>query len=302
MFAAPPETTAEIFAVLPDSLRNKDKVTRWMEIRRRGVPAHSFLEGPCFDRAGNLYMVDLACGRILRLSPDGRFDVVVEYDGEPNGLAFDSDGTLVIADHRLGLLRLEPGSGRISPLLERPLLESFKGLNDLVFGPDGALYFTDQGDTGLTDATGRVYRLGSDGRLDIALNGGPSPNGLVFSPDGHILYVAMTRANAIWRAPIEVNGSVSRVGNFIQLSGGLAGPDGLAIDSAGNLVICHNGLGCVWLFSPLGEPLLRIRTPAGLQPTNAAYGGDDGRTLFITESSSGTVMTARLDVPGSLLR
>ncbi|MDF1777152.1 MAG: SMP-30/gluconolactonase/LRE family protein [Rhizobiaceae bacterium] len=298
MFAPPPEVEAEVFCRVPDTLRNSTKITSWMKIRRGGKTEHSFLEGPCFDRQGNLYLVDLACGRLFCVSPTGDFETVAEYDGEPNGLALDKDGTILIADHQRGLLRFFPETGKIEAELERPLLESFKGLNDLTFSADGTLYFTDQGESGLTDPSGRVYRRTPDGRLSTVLPSGPSPNGIALSPDGGLLYVAMTRANAIWRAPIEHDGTVSRVGNFIQLSGGLAGPDGLAVDRDGNIVVCHNGMGCVWLFSRLGEPLLRIRTPCGLQVTNAAYGDADLRTLFITESASGTILTVRMDVPG----
>jgi gluconolactonase len=85
---------------------------------------------------------------------------------------------------------------------------------------------------------------------------------------------------------------------FIQLSGGLGGPDGLAIDQAGNLAVAHIGLGTVWLFSHLGEPLARIRSCEGLATTNLAYGGAGNKVLYITESESGCVLTVPLEVAG----
>ena len=72
----------------------------------------------------------------------------------------------------------------------------------------------------------------------------------------------------------------------------------LALDDDGNLAVCHAGLGAVWLFSPLGEPLARVNSCAGLMTTNCAYGGPDNKTLYITESDSGQILTARLDTPG----
>ena len=207
----------------------------------------------------------------------------------------------MIADHRRGLLALDPESRAISPLLERRHLESFKGLNDLVYAANGDLYFTDQGETGMHDPSGRVFRLTHDGRIELLVGTVPSPNGIALSPDESILYVAATRGNAIWRLPIEVDGSVSRAGIFIQLSGGLAGPDGLAVDEAGNLAVCVNGLGTVWLFSRLGEPMLRIKVPEGLATTNAAFGGAERRNLYITEGETGTVLVAELPVPGTAL-
>jgi gluconolactonase len=112
-----------------------------------------------------------------------------------------------------------------------------------------------------------------------------------------VLYVAVTRANAIWRVPLMKDGTVAKVGTFIQLSGG-GGPDGLAIDEAGNLVVAHIGLGVVWLLSARGEPMLRIESCEGTHNTNMAFGGPDRRTLFITESETGTILKADMPVPG----
>ena len=111
----------------------------------------------------------------------------------------------------------------------------------------------------------------------------------------------MTRANQIWRLPLHADGSTSKVSIFLQLSGGLTGPDGLAIDEEDNLAVAHCGLGTIWLFSRLGEPMLRIRSPRGLSTTNICYGGADGRTLFVTESDTGTILSARMPVPGRRL-
>jgi gluconolactonase len=85
---------------------------------------------------------------------------------------------------------------------------------------------------------------------------------------------------------------------FVQLSGGLAGPDGLALDEDGNLAVAHAGLGTVWLFSRLGEPVARVKSCAGVMTTNVAYGGADRRTLYITESETGSVLAADMPVAG----
>ena len=150
------------------------------------------------------------------------------------------------------------------------------------------------------DPSGRLYRLHPNGRLDLLLDNVPSPNGLVLTPDEQILYLAVTRGNAVWRVPLHPDGSVGRVGIFIQMSGG-TGPDGMAMDSEGNLAVCHVGMGSVWLFSKFGRPLAEIVSCTGHATTNAAYGGPDGKTLYITESETGTVLKADLDVPGLTL-
>lgn len=298
MFVAPPpvlETT--LFTRIPERFHLRGRPSRWVEVQRGGAPTPCFLEGPAFDRAGNLYVVDVPYGRVFRIAPDGGVELVAEYDGEPNGLKVHRDGRVFIADFRRGLMLLDPASGRVTPLLERPELNPFKGLNDLVFASNGDLYFTDQGMTGLHDPTGRLYRLRADGRLELLLDSVPSPNGLVLSRDETALYLAVTRDNAVWWVPLLPSGGVTKVGAFVRLSGGV-GPDGLAIDEAGNLAIAHLGLGTVWLVNRLGEPLYRIRSSAGLATTNLAYGGPERRTLYITESETGSILTVPLDVSG----
>jgi gluconolactonase len=129
----------------------------------------------------------------------------------------------------------------------------------------------------------------------------PSPNGLVPNLDESLLYIAVTRANQVWRMPLPKDGGTFKVGIFVQLSGGYSGPDGMALDSTGNLAVCHARNGCVWIFSPRGEPLYRVNSCEGLTTTNCAYGGPDGTSLFITESDSNTILRAEMPVAGKTM-
>ncbi len=300
MYFDPPETLdTEVFARVPDSLRLDPEDAEWTRMQHPGEPIGCFLEGPSFDRDGNLYCVDIPFGRIFRVSRDGEFSVVARYDGEPNGLKIHKDGRIFITDHKRGLMALDPSSGEVAPLLERPRMERFIGVNDLVFASNGDLYFTDQGQSGMQEPRGRLYRLrAADGRLDLLLSNVPSPNGLVLNAKENTVPLAVTRGNCVWRVRMFPDGSVAKTGIFIQLSGGLAGPDGLAIDEAENLAVAHAGYGTVWLFNRLGEPVYRIRSCTGLFTTNVAYGWPDRENLYITESHTGTILRARLKVPG----
>src|SRR5512133_2942510 len=263
-FNAPPVIPTRIFARLPDALRKSGHDTDWHRGQPGTHPEHSLLEGPAFDRDGTLWCVDIPYGRIFRVSPDGQFTVACEYDGEPNGLAIHRDGRIFIADYANGIMVLDPATGRVTPFVTRVRLERLKGVNDLVFASNGDLYFTDQGLTGLHDPTGSLYRLRANGQLDRLLSNIPSPNGLVLNLSENVVYLNVTRGNCVWRVPMQPDGTPFKVGVFIQLSGGLGGPDGLAIDCAGSLAVAHIGLGTVWLFSALGEPLARIKSCAGL--------------------------------------
>lgn len=300
MFAPPTELEARLHASLPTELRRTGQSSAWA-FGKSQDEMHSFLEGPCVTRDGDLIVSDIPFGRIFRVSERGRFDQIAEYDGEPNGLSIHRDGSIAMADHRNGLMRLDPVNGTVTPVLPRLRREGFKGLNDVLYDNAGNLFFTDQGQTGMQDPTGRVYRMKPDGQVDLMVDTVPSPNGMALSPDGRTLYVAVTRANQVWRLPLHPDGSTTKVNVFLNLSGGTTGPDGLATDSEGNLVVCHCGFGIVWVFSALGEPLYRIRSTVGLDVTAACFGGADHRTLFITESSSGSILAVDMPVPGMAL-
>jgi len=300
MFAAPPVIETKILVDINAAFGITDRQSEWAKLLFGRPNTPSFLEGPSFDRDGNLWLVDVAWGRLFRVSPSGALDVACQYDGEPNGLAFHRDGYGVIADHFHGLMRLDPASRAVEPLLLRNTNERFRGTNDLTYASNGDLYFTDQGTSDLIDRSGRVFCLRANGTLDLICDHLPSPNGLVLNPDENVLFVGLTRDNAVWRMRLNDNGRADQVGRLIRLSGG-TGPDGMAADADGNILVCHVGFGAIWVFSPTGEPLYRVNSCKGLAITNCAFGGPDNRTLYITESSSGCVLTAELPTPGRVL-
>ena len=295
-FTAPEIIEAKVLTRLPDAFRQPHP-TDWVNANKPGHVLDSFLEGPCFDRAGNLYVTDIPYGRIFRISPELEWSLVTQYDGWPNGLALHSDGSLWIADYRRGILRLEPGTGHISTVLGHRNSEAFKGVNDLTFDEQGQLYFTDQGQTGLHDPTGRVYRLNPvSGRLDLLLDNAPSPNGITLSADGKVLFVAVTRGNAVWRAPLQADGSISKMGAFRTFFG-TSGPDGMAMAEDGSLVVAHASLGGAFVVNAIGEVTHFVRSPQGKTVTNVAF-RPGTRQLVMTESATGTVLVADMPVAG----
>lgn len=286
----------ELFSAMPDALRRPER-SAWADANRGGAVTDSFLEGPVFDDAGNLYVSDIPWGRIFRIDAQGAWTLVAEYDGEPNGMKFMDAGTLLITDYKNGLMQLDVATGRVAPFLARRNSERFKGVNDLVFDAAGNLYFTDQGQTGLHDPTGRLYRLAPGGRLDLLLDNIPSPNGVALSPDGKLLYLAVTRGNCVWRVPLLADGSVAKVSQFFT-SYGPSGPDGLAVDAQGRLLVANPGLGYVWVLNSRAEPVEVLRGPAGASTTNLAFGGPQRSTLYVTDSTHGHVLRLQMDAPG----
>jgi gluconolactonase len=108
----------------------------------------------------------------------------------------------------------------------------------------------------------------------------------------NVLYLAVTRANCVWRVRLLPDGTATKVGVFVQLSGSLAGPDGLALDEEDGLAIAHAGYGVVWICDRPGDPVIAIRSPEGVYMTNVGYGGADLRDLYITESYGATMLRA----------
>lgn len=297
-FAPPELIEARVLTRLPDAFRIPRR-TDWVDANKPGHVLDSFLEGPSFDRAGNLYVTDIPYGRIFRITPALEWQLVTEYDGWPNGIAIHADGSLWIADYRKGILRLDPQTGTIHPMLGHRNSESFRGVNDLTFDVQGNLYFTDQGQTGLHDPSGRVYRLHVEGKLDALINGIPSPNGVALDVSGKALFVAVTRANQVWRGPLLPDGSTTKVGAFRTFFG-TSGPDGLAVDAENRLVVAHASLGGAFVLNARGEVTHFVKSPAGFTTTNVAF-RPGSNTLVMTDSETGSVLTAEMPTVGARL-
>jgi gluconolactonase len=122
MYAAPPSVEARAFTTIPDKFFKSGQRSEWAEVQFHGAPTPTFLEGPSFDRNGDLWVVDIPWGRLFRITPNGEVNVGAEYDGEPNGLKFHKDGRGFITDHKNGIMVFDPKSGRVEPFLERSLL------------------------------------------------------------------------------------------------------------------------------------------------------------------------------------
>lgn len=305
-FTPPQVIQARVLTRLPDAFRNK-RHNAWADANKPGHEIDSFLEGPSFDRAGNLYVTDIPYGRVFRISPQLEWTLVAEYDGWPNGSALHRDGSLWITDYRRGLLKLRvsSSSGASHGLSEPEVIlghrnsESFKGVNDLTFDREGNCYFTDQGQTGLHDPSGRVYRLRTNGILDLVVDGVPSPNGVALDTTNKVIFIAVTRANAVWRGPLLADGSATKVGAFRTFFG-TSGPDGMAVDVDNRIVVAHASLGGAFVCDARGEITHFIKSPAGTTVTNVAYRPGTSR-LVMTESESGSILEAELPAIGAQL-
>jgi gluconolactonase len=292
MFAAPLSLNSDTHFELPSYLHEDGSQSAWSHANLHGKDVHSFLDSPCIESNGCLWLADTPFGRIFRVTPTGEWDLIIKYDGWPTGLQFHTDGRLFIADSRHGILALDVPLRKILPVVTHHVSQRFLGVSQLHFASNGDLYFSDAGQSGLHDHAGSVFRLRADGELQRLMTNIPGPAGLALSNSGDHLFVAATGDNAIWRAPL-VEGGVARVSRHVALSGGI-GPGGIAIDHDDNLFVAQVGLGCAWMFDKRGEPKYRIDSSRGDTTNNLALDPTDPRTVYITEAQTGVVLKATL--------
>jgi gluconolactonase len=257
-----------------------------------------FTEGPLWHPDGFYYFVDVRASMLYRLTPGAAPELVRERTGGGNGTTFDLEGRLVLCEGDNRRVTRTSADGRIEVLADRFEGKRLNRPNDVVCHSDGSIYFTDPGlRVPLAEREvphAGVYRIAPDGALSLVADC-EYPNGLAFSPDERVLYVANTRwAQYIHALEVDGGGRLIRRRIFADMSSDETEgvPDGMKVDVEGR-VYC-TGPGGTWVFAPDGTRLGIIRTPE--VPANVAFGGPDLRTLFLTARTS--VYTLRVKAPG----
>lgn len=260
-----------------------------------------FPEGPAWDGTGTLYVSDCYGAWIGRYR-DGKLDTLVSKKEtqsnfeNSNGLTINQNGNLYACDFGLGaILEITP-QGQIQVFLDGYEGQPFNRPNDLAFDPRGNLYFTDPNSYGADKKDGTIYAYFRDrDELLPVYEGLAFPNGIAFSADTAFLYVCESALNRILKFPLRADGGLEPYQVFAELPGG--DPDGIAFDTAGNLYVAHFGSGSVYMLDTSGTIVQTIHMP-GKKPTNVEFGGEDRRTLFITEVETGALYTVRVEIPG----
>jgi gluconolactonase len=262
-----------------------------------------FPEGPLWLN-GQLLVSDVNGSRVWGIR-DGKRAPITDAGGCPNGQALLADGTIVRAMQCWGRLVRVDKDGRT--ILET-LAEEFEGKllnspNDVVVKSDGSIWFTDPV-WGLGGPAGRksqlgftgVFRLSPDKKLSLVIRDLNQPNGIAFSPDEKILYVADFTFR-VYAYDVQPDGTLTNKRNFSP------GADGIKVDKDGNLWVTmareSQAQGSVLVFNPQGQQIGRINLPGN--STNLTWGGADGRTLFVTTTEGVFQVptnTTRAPVPG----
>ncbi|MYM25517.1 SMP-30/gluconolactonase/LRE family protein [Duganella sp. FT135W] len=257
-------------------------------------------EGPVWIKDA-LYFSDFTFGpgfpsRILKLDASGKVSTAIEDSGS-NGLATDGKGNLIAATHKYKSVSRYTLDGKRSDIVGQFNGNVFNSPNDMALAADGTLYFTDpdfQRDAapGGQDKT-RVYRVATDGKVTVVDDTLQNPNGVSLSPKGDVLYVnGMVGEYGVLRAYPIVKG-VPQQGKDLVNKLGI--PDGMAVDCHGNIYVTEHTDRRLRVFTPAGKQIATIKVDANV--TNAAFGGADGKTLYIT--GAGALWQLKLEVTGS---
>lgn len=280
-----------------------------------------FPEGPVAMPDGSIILVEIAAGRITRITLNGEKQVVAEPGGGPNGLAMGPDGKLYCCnnggfgwfEHPGGLLiphgqaddysggrieRIDLATGAVEVLYKDGDFGcTLRGPNDIVFDAHGGFWFTDHGKTRprSRDVTGIFYAKADGSHLEEVVFPSENPNGIGLSPDGATLYAAETYTCRLMAFRVTAPGKVDR-------TAGLGGPgiplyrpagfkffDSLGVEEGGNIAVATIGESGISVISPTGELVEFVPTPDPCT-TNICWGGADRRTAYITLSGTGRLV------------
>ncbi len=247
-----------------------------------------FTEGPMWDPAGFLYVSDETINKIFRVEADGKKTEVIAL-GDPDGNTFDRQHRLIdCASVLRAIIEVTP-DGKYKILADRFEGKKLNSPNDVIVGPDGAIYFTDPtldlvaGEKQELPFQG-VFRLDDQGNLRLLTKDLTQPNGLAFSPDGKLFYVDDDDKRNIRVFDVATDGSLNHGRVFGEEPGGQHDgvPDGIKVDKEGNLFV--TGPKGIWVWDAKGNHLGTIVVPE--QPANLTWGDKDYKTLYITATTS----------------
>jgi gluconolactonase len=270
-------------------LAQNEHSTDWM-------PDNSFtqgIEGPAVDSNGNLFAVNYSKeGTIGKVTNKNKAEVYLTLPNGSvgNGIRFDHQGNMYIADyvnHNVLIVDTESKNIRVfshNDKMNQP--------NDIAIMNNGILFASDPN---WSDNSGKLWRINADGSNSLIEEKMGTTNGIEVSPDNKTLYVNESVQRIIWRYTLDEKGNIHNKTLFHKFED--HGMDGMRTDNKGNLYIARYGAGVIAVLSPQGK-LIKTLKLTGKNPTNVAFGGKEGKQLFITMQKRGAIETFNNDIAG----
>lgn len=251
-------------------------------------------EGPAVDKQGVLYAVNFAkegtIGEIRPSSPGGSVFMELPNGSVGNGIRFSSNGDMLIADYtNHNVLRIKMSTKELSVFAHEPLMNQ---PNDIAIDGRDRIYASDPN---WKESKGRIWRIGLDGKTTLLEDNMGTTNGVEVSPDDNRLYVNESAQRKVWVYDLNAAGEISNKRLLIEFPD--FGMDGMRCDTDGNLYIARYGKGTIAKVAPSGTVLKEINL-IGKKPSNVAFGGTDGRTMYVTLQDQRNIEMFRVDRPG----
>ena len=253
----------------------------------------SGIEGPAAAADGTIYVVNFGQqGTIGQVTPEGASSLFVELpDGSiGNGIRIDQAGHLYVADYtKHNVLKIDPFLKSISVHAHNPEMNQ---PNDLAIDSQGNLYASDPN---WKASTGNLWRIAASGEVTLLEKDMGTTNGIELNPAENILYVNESVQRKVWAYDLSPEGNISNKRLLIDFPD--FGMDGMRCDVKGNLYITRHGKGTVAVVSPEGDLIREIQLK-GEKPSNITFGGEDGKTCYVTLQDRGCLETFRVDIAG----
>ncbi len=258
-----------------------------------------FPEGPAVSPANRVYFSNCNGGWIGSFF-EGKMDTFLMKSAttfeKTNGMIY-YDNFLYACEYGIGKIIKIDNSGIVEDYATEFNGKNFNRPNDLTIDKKGNIFFTDPKSYGAEKLDGRIFYIDKKNKkVSLIQKNMAFPNGIGISPIDKKLYVCESAKNRIVRFDIMKNGKLSEKEIFIELPGG--DPDGFIFDKNGNIYVAHYGTGTMFIISPKGEILQNIKTP-GQRPTNVEFGGNDNKTLYLTETETNALYKIQTNIAGN---
>lgn len=255
------------------------------------------IEGPAFDKKGNLYVVNFQKdGTIGLIKPDGKVVLFLTLpDGSTaNSIQFDTHGNMFLADFTgHNVLKVETKSKKVTVHAHR---DDFNQPNDLCINKKNQIFASDPN---WKASTGKIWRIDPDGKSTLLADDMGTTNGIELSPDEKTLYVNESVQRKVWAFDVDASGNISNKRLFAEFPD--FGFDGMKCDKKGNLYIARWGKGSIVVLSPDGKQIREVFLK-GKGCSNLVFGGKDGKTVFVTLQDRKGMEKFTTDTPGKLYK